>query len=147
MTRRLPSVLVTLALVTVIVVGVWPVGDRVGEQDRVRAVASRLRCPVCSSESVADSPSGTAREMTEVIEEQVAAGRSDGEVLAFFRERYGDWILLDPPTSGRTLLVWVLPVLALTIGVLLLFRQVRRSRPLDDAARHLVDEALAGGGP
>ena len=116
----------TLVLAAVIVAGLVTADSR--PPDRVRSLASRLRCPVCQAESVADSPSETAREMTTLIAEQVEAGRSDEEILAFFRQRYGDWILLDPPVSGRTWPVWVLPPLALVVAVVVLVGR-RRGRP------------------
>jgi cytochrome c-type biogenesis protein CcmH/NrfF len=87
------------------------------EKDRAQDLAERLRCPVCQGESIADSPASMAREMRALVEEQVEAGKSDAEVVAFFRSRYGDWVLLDQPASGSTLLVWVLPVAALAGGI------------------------------
>jgi cytochrome c-type biogenesis protein CcmH len=125
--RRLLSVSTVVFPLAVIVVGLLRGPD--GAPDRGRSLAARLRCPVCSSESVADSPSRTAREMTALIDEQVADGRSDSEVLEFFRQRYGDWILLDPPRRGRTLAVWALPVVALAAGIVVVALQVRR-RPV-----------------
>jgi cytochrome c-type biogenesis protein CcmH len=125
--RRLASAAAVVVPLVVIVVGL--LHDPAGEPDRARSLAARLRCPVCSSESVADSPSRTAREMVDLIDEQVRDGRSDSEVLAFFRQRYGDWILLDPPKSGRTWAVWALPVVALAGGMVLVGMQVRR-RPV-----------------
>jgi cytochrome c-type biogenesis protein CcmH len=75
---------------------------------------------------VADSPSETAASMNRLIQEQVDAGRSDAEILAFFRQRYGDWILLDPPARGRTLVVWALPAAALVVGVGAVYSSVGR---------------------
>ena len=94
--------------------------------DRVEAVASRLRCPVCQTVSVAESPSETARAMQDIIVEQVADGRSDDQIIAFFVERYGPWVILDPPTSGPTLALWILPGLVLAAGLVGAFRRKRR---------------------
>ena len=96
-------------------------------QDRVDVIASLLRCPVCQSESVADSPSETARQMRALIAEQVAEGRSDDEIVAFFVDRYGEWILLDPPATGTGLALWLAPVVALALGVAWLLQFRRRS--------------------
>jgi cytochrome c-type biogenesis protein CcmH len=89
-------------------------------------VASELRCPVCRSLSVRDSQAELAREVEGVIRERLAAGESPEEVKAYFVSKYGEWILLKPPKRGFTLLVWVLPLLALALGGALLVVILRR---------------------
>ena len=99
---------------------------------RVFAIARQLRCPVCTSESVADSSVELAQQMRQIIKEQLEAGRSEDEILSYFQARYGDWILLDPPKRGLHLVVWVLPVAGAVAGVAALAvlgrRWVTRSR-------------------
>jgi cytochrome c-type biogenesis protein CcmH len=79
-------------------------------------VASQLRCPVCRQLSVQDSQAELAREVKGVIRERLAAGESPEEVKAYFVSKYGEWILLAPPKRGFTLLLWVLPVVAVLGG-------------------------------
>ena len=121
-------------------------------ENRVFEIAAKLRCPICTSESVADSSVQLAVEMRQIIQEQLSQGRSETEILAFFQQSYGDWILLDPPKRGLHLLVWILPVVGAVIGVTALLvlgrRWQRRSRePIDvdpeDLAR--VRSELASG--
>jgi cytochrome c-type biogenesis protein CcmH len=113
--RRALAPVVTLGLAAVIVVGVATADQR--EPDRARALAARLRCPVCTSESVADSPAPIAADMRAEIERMVEVGRSDDDIVDHFTSRYGDGILLDPPVGGRTLVVWLLPALGLVVGL------------------------------
>lgn len=98
------------------------------EPDRVATLESRLRCPTCKTVSIAESPSQTAADMRRIVAEQVAAGRSDEEIVGYFTGRYGPWVLLDPPRSGITLLLWLLPLVAAGCGVLAMVAQIRRSR-------------------
>jgi cytochrome c-type biogenesis protein CcmH len=105
--------------------GPAPAGMQVDEQT-VHEVASQLRCVVCQSLSVADSPSETANQMRGIIRERLAAGDSPEQVRAYFVEKYGDWILLSPPRSGFTLLVWVVPFVGLGVGLVLVAIVVRR---------------------
>ena len=82
----------------------------------VRAVASQIRCVVCQGLSIQDSPSDLAREMKQIVRDQLAAGRTPEEVKEYFVARYGEWILLDPPARGFNLAVHVLPILSLVAG-------------------------------
>lgn len=101
---------VIVAALTVVVLGLASADS--GPRDRARELEQQLRCPVCQSVSVADSMSDTAQAMRRGVTEQIAAGRSDRQILNYFRDRYGPWVLLDPPARGSTLLVWLLPMLA-----------------------------------
>src|SRR4051812_37146621 len=141
--RRWAWAAVTVVLALIVVVGLLSGDAR--SPDRAHALASRLRCPVCQAESVADSPSETAQQMNQVITDQVAEGRSNQQIVAFFRARYGDWILLDPPRRGRTLLVWALPVAAFVVGLAaIVLRTGRAASPeLTDADRARVAAELA----
>jgi cytochrome c-type biogenesis protein CcmH len=119
-----------------------PAATKVDEQT-VHDVATQLRCVVCQSLSVADSPSETANQMRGIIRERLAAGDSPEQVRAYFVEKYGDWILLSPPKSGFTLLVWVVPFVALGIGLVLVAVVVRRwSRTPQTAAASQLDPAV-----
>lgn len=95
--------------------------------DRVQTISAGLRCPVCQNLSVADSPSPLAREMRAEIERQLRAGRTEEDVRAFFVERYGEWVLLEP----ASLVPWVVPGLAVLVGVGAWAAMVRR-RPLEE---------------
>jgi cytochrome c-type biogenesis protein CcmH len=93
---------------------------------KVFEIARELRCPVCTAESVGDSSASIAIEMRDVIQQQLQEGKSKKEILAFFQERYGDWILLNPPKRGVHLLVWLLPLVVALVGVSFLVMYLRR---------------------
>ena len=94
----------------------------------VHEVAAQLRCVVCQNLSVADSPSETAQQMRALVRERLARGETPEQVRAYFVDKYGIWILLAPPATGFTLLVWVLPFAALAAGLLLVGALVWRWR-------------------
>jgi len=113
------------------------------DETTVHDVAAQLRCVVCQSLSVADSPSETASQMRGIIRERLAAGESPAEVRAYFVEKYGEWILLAPPKSGFNLLVWVVPFAGLGLGLVLVAVVLRRwSRKIPPGAPAGVDPAL-----
>ena len=114
------------------------------DADRVHDLATRLKCPICANESIASSPADLARELLVLIEERVAEGWTDDEIVAFFVATYGDDVLLDPPATGRTALLWVLPVLAAGVGIAVVISRRRTGAVpiLDDDDRRRVREAL-----
>lgn len=111
-------------------------------RDRAYALEQRLRCPTCKTVSIAESPSQTAAGMRRIIAQQVAAGRSDAEIIGYFQDRYGEWVLLDPPTRGRSLLLWVAPPFA-AIGALVLVARRVRASPAKQKQDELSPDELA----
>lgn len=126
--RRALGLAVAAALLVVGGVGLWQAatGGPPTRAEQAQAVASGLRCPSCQSTSVADSPAQIAQEMRQIIDEQLAAGRSTDQVTDWFVARYGPWIRLDPPADGPGVLLWTLPVLALAVAVAAVRHVVRR---------------------
>ena len=132
------TVLALAALVSALLVGSVAAQDR--ELDpRVFEIGRELRCPTCVAESVSDSNAAIAREMRTIIQEQLDEGASRAEVLAFFQDRYGDWILYNPPMRGLNLLVWALPVVVALLAVAFVARLLRRWRAAADTAPDDVD--------
>ena len=109
-------------------------------------IASQLRCVVCQNLSVADSPSEMATQMRALVRERLAAGDSREQVIQYFVDRYGEWILLAPRREGFTLLVWIAPAVAVLAGLgivaLVLRRWTRQPAtvpaPLDPAMRDRI---------
>ena len=88
-------------------------------EDQTRAISAELRCVVCQNLSIADSPSEMAQQMRAIVREQLQAGKSPQEIKDYFVTKYGGWVLLKPATQGFSLLVWVVPSVALFIGLAL----------------------------
>ena len=112
-------------------------------EDRVREIASELRCVVCQNLSVADSPSDLAKEMRNLVRELVQQGKSPKEIQDYFVSRYGEFVLLSPPKRGFNLLVWVLPFLAIGVGGGVVYLVVRRWTESSATGRPSVDPAYA----
>ena len=124
---------------------------------RAVQLAEHLRCLVCQNQSLADSNAELAVDLRRQIREQIAQGKSDGEITGFMVERYGDFVLYKPPLKATTLLLWLGPPLLLLSGLAALIGYVRARRnrmveqPLSEderrRAQQMLDDGSAGERP
>ena len=96
---------------------------------RARHISQELRCLVCQNQSIDDSNAELARDLRLLVRERLAAGDSDAAVLAFVEARYGEFVLLRPPFSARTLLLWLTPLVLLAGTAFILLRRIRSGPP------------------
>jgi cytochrome c-type biogenesis protein CcmH len=93
---------------------------------RVTNLAHELRCLVCQNQTLADSNAPLAVDLRNQIREQLAAGKSEQQVVDFMVERYGDFVLYRPPFKASTALLWAGPFIFLIAGFWFLLRFLRR---------------------
>src|ERR1700757_5024887 len=96
------------------------------KEARARELSRELRCMVCQNQSIDDSEAPLARDLRLLVRERIAAGDSDAQVIDFLVARYGEFVLLKPRLEPHTLLLWLLPPLALAGGGLALWVHSRR---------------------
>ena len=96
--------------------------------DDVNAVAKDLFCPVCESTPLDVCPTQACADWRELIRQQLSEGNSPAEVQAYFARQYGDGVLANPPKSGFSLILWLLPVLAVVLGGAMFSRYMRKLR-------------------
>ena len=113
------------------------------QEDRAQRLEGRLKCPVCRTQSVRESTSFMALEMRAKIRELIEAGRGDREILQYFVDRYGDYILLEPRRRGFGLSAYLLPLVAVLGGAMFL---LLRARQADRRAAAAIRTEPAGGG-
>ncbi|MCU1230469.1 MAG: Cytochrome c heme lyase subunit CcmL [Acidobacteria bacterium] len=108
---------------------------------RTIEIAGQLRCPVCQGLSVGDSPSAMAMNMKEQVRELLARGYTREQILAYFEQSYGEFVLLKPKFRGVDSLVWLLPLIALAIGGALVVMKMRKlERPVATTPSDAGDE-------
>lgn len=96
------------------------------QQQEFEAITKRLRCVTCPNQSIADSGAPIAESMREKVQELILAGQSKRQIEAYFVERYGDYVLYQPPVSYKTLGLWFAPAIFLLIGFIALFKQLTK---------------------
>ena len=107
------------------------------QQDRFRTLSDELRCPMRQNSSLSGSTGGVAEDLRREIHRMIMEDMSDGEIIQFMFERYGDFILFRPRLTGATVLLWFGPLLFLLIGGLFAFRIWRRARQISDSDTQL----------
>ena len=111
------------------------------QEARAQALHEELRCMVCQGQSIADSNAELARDMRVIVREHIAAGETDEEVVGFLTDRYGDYVLLNPPVKPATYALWFGPAAAFLAGAAVLYvvfrRRARESATKETAAAPL----------
>jgi cytochrome c-type biogenesis protein CcmH len=116
---------------------------------RAREISRDLRCLVCQNQSIDDSDADLARDLRLLVRERLLAGDSDAEVIDYIAQRYGDFVLLDPPVKPATWALWFGPAAVLLIAGFAVLRFLRRRAhaagpaPLDAEERRRLEAVLA----
>ncbi len=131
-TRRFPLwTLLGVVLVAALVVGSGALSSSPPTAaQRAAAIEAVVRCPTCEDLSVAQSSAPTAVAVRVAVAQQIAQGRTDGQIKDYLVARYGASIVLDPPATGWSLLVWLLPLAGGAMAVALLVAVLVRRRRL-----------------
>ena len=90
-------------------------------------IFKNLRCLVCQGQSIAESNSEYAQTIKLVVRDQINDGKSEKEIYDFLIEKYGEWMVYDPPFTKNNLLLWIIPYLVFLGGGILIFFLVRQN--------------------
>jgi cytochrome c-type biogenesis protein CcmH len=85
---------------------------------RARTISKELRCPVCQNQSIDDSDADLAHDLRVLVRQRLKAGDSDEQVKQYIVNRYGDYVLLDPPFKSATYVLWLGPAVILLLAFL-----------------------------
>jgi cytochrome c-type biogenesis protein CcmH len=108
---------------------------------RAHKLSRELRCVVCQNQTIDDSDAPLARDLRIILRERLAAGDTDAEAKAFLVDRYGSFVLLNPPMKADTLLLWFGPLGVLALGGAGVFLYLRSRAPKDAASLDAGEEA------
>jgi cytochrome c-type biogenesis protein CcmH len=152
MNRKRLLALLLLCLLPLLAIAQVRVEDKPSDdpviEARLAKLSHELRCLQCQNQTLADSPSDLAADMRREIREQMKAGKSDKEIVAFLTERYGQFILYRPRVTPVTYLLWFGPFVLLLGGLFVLFRYIKNRRdaiaekPLSVEERRRAEELL-----
>ena len=99
-------------------------------EERARELSKGLRCLVCRNESIDESNADLARDLRLLVRERMVAGDSDEEAIEFIVDRYGEYVLLKPLTTGSNLVLWIAgpAMLLAALGISLIYLRRRSGR-------------------
>ena len=153
MTRRAMPFLFCLLMVTGLIPGVTSPAQAVTPEEmladpalesRARDLSKQLRCLVCQNQSIDDSDAELARDLRIEVRRRLSTGASDADILESIRNTYGDYVLLNPPVTPGTWVLWGTPVLVVAGGLLIIV-MARRRRDGDEVT--VSDTAPSGASP
>ncbi len=119
------SSLIGILLSATLVTSVAYPQDTVSD-DEVNAIAKKLYCPVCENTPLDVCPTQACKDWRELIRQQLYEGQTEEQIIDYFVLRFGTQVLAQPPASGFTTLVWILPIAGLVGGSVFLWRLLRR---------------------
>ncbi|HVN01659.1 MAG TPA: cytochrome c-type biogenesis protein [Caulobacteraceae bacterium] len=110
------------------------------QEARARTIFRDVRCLVCQSQSIDESDAALARDLRQLVRQEVAAGKSDAEIRAYLVSRYGQFVLLAPKPSLGNAVLWIGPLLVVALGAAALL--MRRGPAQDGEALTEQEEAV-----
>ena len=95
---------------------------------RARNISKNIRCLVCQNQSIDESSAPLAKDLRKIVRNKITEGLTDKEIYKFLTDRYGDFILLNPPFKTSTMILWGLPFVLFFIALLVLYRHNKKSK-------------------
>ena len=89
-------------------------------------ILKNLRCLVCQGQTISDSNSDFAKIIISVVDDKIQEGLTEKEIYQFLSEKYGDWILFNPPLKNKSYILWFLPYLLFIFGGAIIFLMIKK---------------------
>jgi cytochrome c-type biogenesis protein CcmH len=119
------------------------------QQKTYELINSELRCLVCQNQTIADSNAELAADLRRQVFEMLQQGKSKDDIIQFMTDRYGDFVLYNPPLKTKTALLWLGPIAFLITGLIMIFWFIRRKKQAaivifdkgkQEKMRHLLED-------
>ncbi len=87
------------------------------QEKRAREISKGLRCLVCQNQSIDDSNADLAKDLRLIVRERIVIGDNNQQVMQYIIDRYGNYVLLEPPVNFQTIILWLGPLIILLFGI------------------------------
>ena len=95
------------------------------QEKRFYSLISEIRCPKCTSGSIASSDVPVSRDLKNKVYELVLSGSSDAEIKKYVSERFGNFSNYRPALEGSNYLLWFGPFIFLSLMLSIFFIKQR----------------------
>ena len=95
-------------------------------EERFQSLTNELRCLVCQNQTIAESNADLAVDLKNLVAKQISEGKTDKEILQYMEDRYGEFVLYNPPVTIENSILWLGPFIVLVIAVFFLFGSLKR---------------------
>ncbi len=106
--------------------------DTVQQEQAYKILTEELRCLVCQNQTIADSNAALAQDLRRQVYEMLRQGKSKDQITDYMTQRYGDFVLYNPPFKAKTGLLWIGPIVFLLLGLVMLVLFSRRKKQLEE---------------
>lgn len=96
------------------------------QEQRYHALTQILRCVVCQNQALADSNAELAQDLRDLVRNKIIEGQTDQQITDFLVERYGDFVLYNPPLQPKTYVLWWGPLVLVLVAFIVLLYFIRR---------------------
>ena len=100
------------------------------QEIRARNISKNIRCMICQNQSIDESGAPLAKDLRILIRDKIKEGKKDDEIYNFLSDRYGDFILLNPPIQLTTIALWIFPLIFFLIGIFILLHHNKKSKKI-----------------
>ena len=90
-------------------------------------ITKKLRCLICQGQSVYDSDSEFANSLKILVEKKLNEGLDEKQIYVYLKDKYGDWILFNPPLKNNSYILWFLPYLLFIFGGAILYLMIKKT--------------------
>lgn len=106
--------------------------DSPQQEETYKVLIEEIRCLVCQNQTIADSNAALAQDLRRQVHEMLQQGKSKDEIADFMTQRYGDFVLYNPPFKAKTSLLWIGPIVFLLIGLVMLVLFSRKKKAIEN---------------
>ena len=110
-------------------------------RERFKVLAAELRCPKCQNQNIADSNAPIAADLRKQLHAQLHSGKSDGEIVDYMVDRYGEFVMYRPRLNSVTLVLWLAPAILLVLAVLVVRSSFKARAPAAPVALSSEEQA------
>ena len=117
--------------------------DSEAQRDSFNRLTAVLRCPMCQNQNIADSDAMIAHDMRRKVHQLLQKGKTEAEIIAYMKARYGDFVYYEPPVTLGTIWLWLIPLIFIACASIIVVKR-RKPQVSPDMAEKLAraDEIL-----